>query len=605
MRAFALLLAALLARAPEAREVPTMPLKLLPYPQRVTPHPGALPLGPARYAAHGTPSATIRLARESLAHHLPRTGPPIPTRLASVEEGYAADGLSAEQRAWLADPHTSGEACVLDITPDGITVVGKGRWGMLYGVQTVNQLATEAARAGRKTLPCLTIRDWPDLRWRCLSPTLTWYSGWNRLEGYDLCNWGLDEWKWLVDWSLLHKCNAWAVCMYGYWPFTLPGYDESTLQVDSFFFDPATGQKTPWRFVHPNIRHEFWPEVVRYAAARGIKVYAYIGKNSFNGGYILHHPEANAGGAAEALPFAPGVRDYWDACLGRILELGFDGFVFEDPEAYHVPNQNEGCYQTFWEPWAQTYGFHSRQETDANKPPLGVHVEYYGWLFHEFDGMIQRHAERLGRSRPDIYLISHFLLSRILGESKSPEEARRWLDLLDQKHGRKVPYVIAEAREAEYAGLLGGGRVASLGGRGGSCTCAMRRIASVNNNWSPGPMGTSIDWERDCQRRIHQAGGYGAMGYIFEWRLSEIYGYLAAQYLWRNAGVPGIDNADQTGFLDYACRVQYGDKVGGTVARALDGGSNVNEAMVLDGVYGSQYPETGAPLHRAGALPLG
>ena len=36
-------------------------------------------------------------------------------------------------------------------------------------------------------------------------------------------NWTLDEWKWLVDWSLLHKCNGWAMCMYGYWPFTLPG----------------------------------------------------------------------------------------------------------------------------------------------------------------------------------------------------------------------------------------------------------------------------------------------------------------------------------------------------------------------------------------------
>jgi hypothetical protein len=39
---------------------------------------------------------------------------------------------------------------------------------------------------------------------------MTWYSGWNRLEGYDMGNWTLDEWKWLVDWSLLHKCNGWA-----------------------------------------------------------------------------------------------------------------------------------------------------------------------------------------------------------------------------------------------------------------------------------------------------------------------------------------------------------------------------------------------------------
>ena len=34
------------------------------------------------------------------------------------------------------------------------------------------------------------------------------------------------------------------------------------------------------------------------------------------------------------------------------------------------------------------------------------------------------------------------------------------------------------------------------------------------------------------------------------------------------------------------------------VARVLDEGSDVNEAMMLEGVYGSQYPETGKPLHR-------
>src|SRR3546814_4606355 len=47
------------------------------------------------------------------------------------------------------------------------------------------------------------------MRCRCLAPTLTWYSGWNRLEGYDICNFSEGEWKWLADWSLLHKCNAW------------------------------------------------------------------------------------------------------------------------------------------------------------------------------------------------------------------------------------------------------------------------------------------------------------------------------------------------------------------------------------------------------------
>ncbi len=295
----------------------------------------------------------------------------------------------------------------MSISDDGITVVGKGKWGMLYGVQTVNQLirGTETVQGlwrMNTSLPCLTMRDWPDLPWRCLSPQMTWYSGYNRLEGYDNGNWTLDQWKWLVDWSLLHKCNGWALCMYGNWPFTLPGYEETTLDVDSFFLNPQTGKKEPHRFTHRNIKQEFLPELIRYANQRGVKIYAYIGKNSFNGTYGIKHPDASAGGAAELIPFHPGVHEYWEAFIRRIIEIGFDGFVFEDPEAMHVPNQNAMCYTTFWEPWAKAYGFQSVAETDQNNPPLGVQVEYYSWLFKIFDEMIQQYAAQTGSAAGDL-----------------------------------------------------------------------------------------------------------------------------------------------------------------------------------------------------------
>ena len=492
---------------------------------------------------------------------------------------------------------THSEASILRINPRGITVVGKGKYGMLYGVQTVCQLAREATDQNQGHVPCLTVRDWPDLKWRCLSPTLTWYSGWNRLEGYDLCNWTEAEWKWLADWSLLHKCNGWAVCMYGYWPFTLPGYPQEMLDVDSFHYNPKTGKKEAWRFTHRNIQSEFYSRVIRYANERGIKVYGYIGKNSFNGCRFKDDPKIYAGGAAELLPFAPGVDEYWEAIVSRILEIGFNGFVFEDPEAYHVPNQNAQCYQTFWQPWAEKYGFKSVADTDRNKPPVGVHIEYYTWLYRRFAGYIRRHSQRLARSA-DIYLISHILLARVMAESATQEERLRWLRLIDEKHGERVPFIIAESNEAQYVDLLGVERVASLGGRGGSCTNAMRRIASVNNDWLHGGMGGDLAYERDCQKRIVEAGGFGAMGYIFEWTNTEVFGYLAAQHLWKNSGIPGVSNHDQVGILDYSYRIYYGDEVGKLVARAMDEGSDVNDAMVLEGVYGSQYPSTGKALHR-------
>jgi len=571
-------------------------LGLLPYPQQAELQPGTLPLGPPRFVRHAPPSPTERVAQDSLSSFLPRTGTPIPVRLGSLEEGCGSSWLTTGQYAFLSAPATSPEASVLTIAPRGITVIGKNRFGMLYGVQTVNQLARQATRTGSGDLPCLAIRDWPDLKWRCLSPALTWYSGWNRLEGYDLNNYTEDEWKWLVDWSLLHKLNAWSVCLCGYWPFTLPGYEESTLDVDSFWFSPATGKKEPRRFIHRNIQHEFFPRVIRYAQERGIHVYAYMAHNSFDGGYMLHHPEADAGGAAEMLPFAPGVHEYIDAFLGRLAGMGFDGFMLENPEANHVPNQNEGCYRTFWEPWAKTYGYTSRDQTDSNRAPLGVHIEYYTWLFREFYDAIKRHWPK--RTEPEIYLVSHFVLLRVINESRTPEERARWLAMIDEGQGRQVPFVVNEADERKYVDLVGGGRIASLGGRGGACLSAWRRMTGVNNNMFPDSMGASVDWERDCKRRIHGAGGFGAMAYVLEWRSNEIFGYVGSQYMWRASGVPGINNDDQIGFLDYAYRAHYGEQVGPLVAQALDTSPCVNDAMVLEDVHGAQYPETGRALHR-------
>ena len=127
----------------------------------------------------------------------------------------------------------------------------------------------------------------------------------------------------------------------------------------------------------------------------------------------------------EAIPFTPGVHEYWDAFIKRILELGFNGFVFEDPETYHVPNQNAQCYKTFWEPWAEKYGFKSVADTDQNKPPIGVHVEYYTWLFRQFDQMIQKHAQELGRPDPAMYLDLTYSLEQDHEGEQGPSRSGR------------------------------------------------------------------------------------------------------------------------------------------------------------------------------------
>jgi hypothetical protein len=580
------------AAAPDASR-----FDLLPYPQEIKPLDGRLPLGPPTLKTEGPPSATQQIAEQSVRGYLPKSGNPVTVRLGSIEEGYQPRWLTDEQRQFLTRSETSPEASVLTIRPEGITVVAKGKWGMLYGVQTVNQLAVQAARARRDWVPAVAIRDWPAAAWRCLSPQLAWYAGWgSRFEGYDNGNWSLTEWKWMVDWSLLHKCNAWAICMYGKWPFSLPGYEADTLDFDSFYYDLPTGQKTPFHYTHRNIKREFLPALIRYANARGVQVHAYIGKNTFNGTYIKRHPEADGKSlVAEALPFVPGVRAYWDAFIKRILEQGFNGFVFEDPETYHVPSQNEQCYKTFWEPWAEKYGFKTVAGANPNKPPLGVHVEYYTWLFREFDRLIRTHAKALGRPDPPIYLISHILLNRIMKESKDQQERAYWFGLIDQKHGRKVPFVLFEDNEKEYVKLLGKDRAATLGGRGGAAAGCFR-IANINNDRLHGDLGMDLAEERDKQRRMIEAGGYGAMAYIFNWTNSEVFGYLGAQYLWNPRGVPGINNEDDFGFLDYAYQIYYGNEVGTLAGKAYGVNSCVTEWHVLEDDPPIIF--FGGPLHR-------
>jgi len=63
------------------------------------------------------------------------------------------------------------EAYALEVRPTAIVCVGREEAGFLYSIQTLRQLV-RANRRGSK-LPCLTIRDWPSLRWRCFQDDMT------------------------------------------------------------------------------------------------------------------------------------------------------------------------------------------------------------------------------------------------------------------------------------------------------------------------------------------------------------------------------------------------------------------------------------------------
>ncbi len=63
------------------------------------------------------------------------------------------------------------EAYSLEVRPEEVVCAARDPAGLFYGLQTLCQLI----RANRQgdTLPCLTLRDWPSLRWRCFQDDLT------------------------------------------------------------------------------------------------------------------------------------------------------------------------------------------------------------------------------------------------------------------------------------------------------------------------------------------------------------------------------------------------------------------------------------------------
>jgi len=84
--------------------------------------------------------------------------------------GLAPPGLDGLPETALREGATE-EDYVLEIGSSSIGIGARGQSGLFYGVQTLCQLIRANRRDGK--IPCLTIRDWPSLRWRCFQDDLT------------------------------------------------------------------------------------------------------------------------------------------------------------------------------------------------------------------------------------------------------------------------------------------------------------------------------------------------------------------------------------------------------------------------------------------------
>ncbi len=256
------------------------------------------------------------------------------------------------------------------------------RAGLINGLTSLKLLLREAD-AGY-TLPCCEITDWPSLPVRAVAPTFSWYAGYGRI-GFDSQLWGFDEWEEFLDACLDNKINQLNMVMYGYWPFEFEEYPETVLRgVPMKIWNAENRRWLTVRYAHPNVEAPFLERFIRLAHSMEVKVFAYVGLNSYNGAYSIKHPEART------KPPASGkfLNDFDSLCLShagtvgyilksmeKIASLGFDGFTLEESE--------EG----FW--YCECAGCRERWHKHAASPVEAKHAANL-WLLREIYSAVRR-----------------------------------------------------------------------------------------------------------------------------------------------------------------------------------------------------------------------
>ncbi|MBI4580011.1 MAG: family 20 glycosylhydrolase [Planctomycetes bacterium] len=152
-------------------------LRLVPFPKVVTIEEGQFRLDRplTLHVAAGASAAAV----EDIVAELRRAGANLPTvqdaGARRTELRLVAAGMTAESADALTfRDDAEDEDYGLHVRPDSVVIRGRGDRGLLYGAATLCQLI-RANRAGNtgSGIPCVTIRDWPSIRWRAFQDDLT------------------------------------------------------------------------------------------------------------------------------------------------------------------------------------------------------------------------------------------------------------------------------------------------------------------------------------------------------------------------------------------------------------------------------------------------
>jgi hypothetical protein len=146
-------------------------LRLIPFPKEIESRAGSFPL--ATQLVLETPPRLQAVLHSLLKSELQRAGcGAVQVRCVNGEPNvFRLIAVAGDHTSSPADPEAGPESYRLEVLPSAIVCHGGDEAGLFYGMQTLCQLIRCNRTDGG--LPCLRIRDWPALRWRCFQDDLT------------------------------------------------------------------------------------------------------------------------------------------------------------------------------------------------------------------------------------------------------------------------------------------------------------------------------------------------------------------------------------------------------------------------------------------------
>lgn len=457
----------------------------------------------------------------------------------------------------------------LEIQEDHAVISYETRIGFINAVTSLKQLIWNES-AGY-VLPVCHIIDYPSLPVRAIAQTFSWYAGYGRF-GFDSQLWGYEEWEQYLNICLDNKINQFNLVMYGYWPFEMEEYPETVFRnVPIKIWNAENRRWLTVRYTHPNLEEPFLDKFIKLAHKYGVKIFAYVGLNSYNGAFTIKHPEARMKppkGSSYMNDFDslclsyPGNTEYIIKSMEQIAKLGFDGYTLEESEEGFWFCECEECKKR-WHATTKTPGEAKHQ---ANM-----------WLLKQiYDAVRKINPEAVIGIRafrqPPLEKDPAFLKECV---DSMPEDI-----MLFWAPGLYVP----ESEFEKWCNAFGRDRIWARDTESNSITSTMGRLyrtfASNVIRYEDEANEQVIETDIRQHRGSVRMGVHGINGFMFEWYGLFMHLFAHGNYGWGSQ----MENEE---FYHRACRQNFGD-LGETVLYVMRNMVTVHESQIP--LYTTPFP---------------